>query len=237
MASRRAHGTAWRRALALGVLVLASFGGCDADPQPSPGIINRIRLILSTSHVVRPGGPLDLIGIIGLKTAAPGVGIVIVRTKFNGTAETVATADGTFAALLPGAAGDELTISFKIGESGRESEAQTVTVPSVPEAVGGVNASPATPTADNVDTTGASISAKTPRPAGTSEVTGTHLTAGHSAEIGNTRTGEVVEATVATDGTFSAIIGASANDSLVVIIRDPTTGLTSGSATLSVPSS
>jgi hypothetical protein len=228
----RGFRTAW---ISMALLVLVGFGGCDADPMPSPGIVNQLKLILSTSHVTRPGGPLDLIGIIGLKAAAPGSGFVVVRSPFSESVSAV-TADGTFADLLPGAAGDQLTVTFKETSTGPESAPVQLTVPQ-PRTAAGAAASPSTPDTNpgDMNTAATSIAASKPDGQGQSDVTGHGLVAGQNAIVGNTRTGEVLEVMVSSTGTIDVLITAAVNDSIVVIVQDPNTGLTSGSASFSVP--
>ena len=70
---------------------------------------------------------------------------------------------------------------------------------------------------------------------GVAQVTAGRLDTGLLAAVGNARTGAVVEATVDAEGGFTAGIGATAGDTLVVIFRSPDSALTSEVVSLSVP--
>lgn len=227
-----------RRAL-LTIAALAAFAmSCvAADPMPTPGRPDRSRILLSSSKVARDNGPVDLIGIIGLANATELEGEVLVRQPLSGTLVVSKVAsDGSFATVFTGTAGDRVVLTFREDPAGPESEpveldilafdnARSPETPADAEAVG-------SPNAPLLASTGPQATA--PNGQGQVTVTGENLTAGHVVAIGNMRTGDVAEVTVAADGRFTANLAAASGDTLVVIVRDPVTGSTSGLASISV---
>lgn len=210
-----------------------------ADPMPTPGHPDRSKILISSTTSSHDGGPVDLIGIIGLASSVPGEGEVLLRSVLSGSITIARVGEnGAFAAVLSGAAGDRVTVSYRETTDGPESEPVELDV-----LVQGDRA-PNTPTSDVEASVGGSApalrasapSATSPDGRGRVTVTGEGLAAGQRVALGNVRTGEVVEIEVGADGRFSATIAAAAGDTLVVIVRDPASGATSGMASLAVAS-
>lgn len=226
----------------LAAAALAALAGCIgvADPMPSPEKPDQGRVLVSATDPLRQDGPVDTVGVIGLPRAAPKAGFIVLHQLLTGTVTTVhAAADGTFAAVLAASAGDRLELTFKELADGPESDPVELNVVRWDAA-----AAPNSPTGNPAvgGATDAQLKASTPEasaPDGTgrTHVTGTGLTPGDIAAIGNVRTGQVLEVTVPLDGKVEVALAAAVNDTIVVIVRNPTTGLTSKVASLSVPQS
>lgn len=227
-----------RALLCLAALASLAMSCLAADPMPTPGQPDDSKILVSSTESSRSGGPVDLIGVIGLAQSAPGEGEVLVRQPLSDTTTIARTGkDGSFAAVFPGAAGDRVILTFRESPEGPESEPVELSV------VVQTDKSPLTPSADLEGASPANApslrtsapSATAPDGRGKVTVTGENLKPGERVAIGNVRTGEVVDVTVGADGKFSAVVGAASGDTLVVIVRDPATGATSGMTSVSVP--
>lgn len=220
--------------VAAALVLSACFGA--ADPMPSPGRPDSGQILVSASDALRQGGPVDTVGVIGLEGAAPAEGYIVLTQPATATVTTVkAAADGTFAAVLAAAAGDRILVAFQETPDGPASDPVELGI-----TLYDVAAAPDTPESGVAASGAASVraaapAASPPDQAGKSRITGANLTAGELAAVGNVRTGQVVTSEVAGDGTLDVFIPAIANDSIVVILRQPTNGLTSRMVSLSVP--
>lgn len=220
------------------VLVVGFFllAGCMADPMPSPNSPDRNRMILSASTAVRGGGALDLVALVGLDGAVDGAGFVEIRQRFGESRTIVRSGEtGTFAAIVSAAANDPLLVTFREQEDGPASSEVEITVTRFEtDAENGSPETPAAIGADDNEPEGAFVRALAPAE-GRAQIEGAGFAAGLVVAVGNTRTGEVVEATTNGSGAFTATIGAAAGDTLVAIAQDGSGGLTSGAAALAVP--
>ena len=239
MSRSKAHRTgrpsAALRRLAGGFAALALLGGCiAADPMPSPQRPDGDRIVVSATTAQRLSGPVDLVGIVGLDGAAQGVGFVEIRQP---SAEWIIVARtsalGNFAAVVPGAAGDELRLTFRELPDGPASAELKLTVVRYDDTNDGTPQTPEGLTAGQVPE-GSWVRADPPS-GGMVQVVAGGLEAGLVAAIGNARTGEVVEATVDAEGGLTASVGATSGDTLVVIFRSTDSALTSEVVSLSVP--
>jgi hypothetical protein len=211
-----------------------ALAGCLAAPMPSPGRPDRERILVSVSDAVRQGGPVGIIGVVGLDGAAPGAGLVEIRQPFGGSV-TIArsSVSGSFAAVLAAAAGDRLVIVFRESEDGAASDEVELLV--FAPAADGVAAPETDPASLDRTHVGGSMVASAADAEGRTRLTGEDLVAGHVAAVGNARTGEVVEAPVPASGALEVTLAARTGDTIVVIVRSPSDGRTSQLASLSVP--
>jgi hypothetical protein len=232
MQRKSLNGTSWWRALSLvAVLLSTGFGGCDADPMPSPGAPDRFKIFIN-GGIIRPGNPLELLGILGLKHTVQGTGVVVLKTP-RGTVYATASADGSFAGTVSGLPGDRIQVTFRESLTGPESDPVDVVVPNYEP-----NRAPGLPSTDPRDATIAtiaSVTASTPDASGNTEITGKQLGANVFVSLGNLRSGDVVDVQADKDGAFKTTFPAVTGDSVLVIVRDPATGLTSPQTTLAVP--
>jgi hypothetical protein len=232
MQQRRLKGTTWWRALpVVAVLLMTGFGGCDADPMPSPSAPDRFKIFI-TASIFNPGNPLELVGLIGLKDAVTGPGVVVLKTPRT-TVTATASAIGSFAGTIPGAPGDHILVSFRETMNGPESAPVDFVVPTYES-----TRAPPQPSTDPGDATViniASLTATPPDSKGNSEIAGKSLGANVFVTLGNQRTGNVDDVQADKDGNLLTHVAAESGDMLVVIVRDPATGLTTPEATLAVP--
>jgi hypothetical protein len=219
----------------VGLLVAGCIGA--ADPMPSPERPDANEIVVSSTSALRQGGPVDVVGVIGLAHAAPKAGFIELRQPFSDSVTVArASADGTFAAVFAGAAGDPILVSFRETEDGPSSDPVQISITLYES-----DAAPATPETNpahpggNAGTLSASApQATAPDGRGRTHVLGSGLLAGSVVAVGNTRTGEVVVVTVPETGAIDVPVAASTGDTIVVIIRNASTGLTSELASLSV---
>lgn len=227
----RLHARSMRRAAGAGLAVL--LGACfAADPMPSPGAPDTERILLSATP--RRDGTFAVLGLIGLPGAVEGTGRLLVTHALTGAVSEVVTgAEGSFAAVVSGAAGDRLVLRYSAADGSRPSDPVEIFVPVYDEAAAGA---PETPKV-GADRQGAEaqLAVAAPDDSGVVRVTGSGLQPTHAAAVGNVRTGEVVEAVVPESGTLTLPLRARPDDALVVIVRSPETGSTSEIATLRVP--
>lgn len=217
--------------LAAALAATALVGGCMADPMPSPGRPDPSKIVLSTTRA-QPGGPVSLVGVVGVRGAVPESGFVEIRPLRDSNVLVFrSSADGTFAAILPGAVGDELELTFRLTADGDASEPLRVTVADY-----ALDAAP--PTLESDPGAGVNVTsegrATAPDADGFVPVTGFGLVEGDVVFVGNVRSGDVVETTAGPTGEFATRIAARVGDTLLVIVRNAG-GLTSQSSTLSVP--
>ena len=220
-----------------GLLALAA--GCFgvADPMPSPDAPDGGDILVSSSSALGADGPVDVVGLIGLEHAVAKVGFVVLRQPLTQSVTVVRSGkDGTFAAVLAASAGDRIEVSFEESADGPESDPIEVGISQ------SAQDSPGTPNAGTGGTTstGGSVAASAPVASppdgqGRTHVTGTDLVPGQVAAVGNVRTGEVQTVTVPADGQVDVALAAAFGDTILVIVRDPGSDLTSQVASLTVP--
>lgn len=217
-----------RAGAAMATVVLCA--GCMADPMPSPGLsaLDTSRVLVSAA-ADGDGGPLRLVGVIGLQGAAPGRGLLELLHPRSDTLLIKPVSEvGSFAAVVTASPGDRLVLTFRDPDGVAGSPVELVVAPY------DFLDAPATPENVSRDDSTPSVSISPPDDAGRVTVSGEFFAEGDVAVLGNSTTGAVAETTIE-QSAFSVQLSASSGDTIVVIVRNPLTELASEVASLTVP--